>query len=131
MLGARSLPTRILADDPQQPLPLIVIELLALVGVDFAGRDLPTLPHLEAQLASAQEPSTWPSSSDAVEDAHPGWRRSTAAWHLRQEGAQRSGASGIEAWRKTASASSKRPISVRRTPRLFMAFGCLASAAWR
>ncbi|WP_331722632.1 SLATT domain-containing protein [Streptomyces sp. NBC_00122] len=37
---------------------LLLMSLLALVGVHFAGRDLPTLQRLEAQLASAQE-SLW------------------------------------------------------------------------
>jgi hypothetical protein len=37
---------------------LLLISLLALVGVRFAGRDVPTLQRLEAQLASAQE-SLW------------------------------------------------------------------------
>ncbi|MGC4986599.1 DUF4231 domain-containing protein [Streptomyces sp. DT193] len=37
---------------------LLLMSLLALVGVHFAGRDLPTLQRIEAQLASAQE-SLW------------------------------------------------------------------------
>ncbi|MGW2051997.1 DUF4231 domain-containing protein [Streptomyces sp. NPDC001858] len=37
---------------------LLLMSLLALVGVHFAGRDLPTLQRLQAQLASAQE-SLW------------------------------------------------------------------------
>ncbi|WP_307816281.1 MULTISPECIES: DUF4231 domain-containing protein [unclassified Streptomyces] len=37
---------------------LLLMSLLALVGVRFAGRDVPTLQRLEAQLASAQE-SLW------------------------------------------------------------------------
>ncbi|MFF3518580.1 DUF4231 domain-containing protein [Streptomyces sp. NPDC002573] len=37
---------------------LLLMSLLALVGVHFAGRDLPTLQRLEAQFASAQE-SLW------------------------------------------------------------------------
>ncbi|MGW3652474.1 DUF4231 domain-containing protein [Streptomyces sp. NPDC000878] len=37
---------------------LLLMSLLALVGVRFAGRDLPTLQRAEAQLASAQE-SLW------------------------------------------------------------------------
>ncbi|WP_327328675.1 DUF4231 domain-containing protein (plasmid) [Streptomyces sp. NBC_01210] len=37
---------------------LLLLSLLALVGVHFAGRDLPTLQRAEAQLASAQE-SLW------------------------------------------------------------------------
>ncbi|MFF4155169.1 hypothetical protein ACFYZU_33785 [Streptomyces sp. NPDC001651] len=37
---------------------LLLMSLLALVGVRFAGRDLPTLQRIEAQLASAQE-SLW------------------------------------------------------------------------
>ncbi|WP_318274462.1 DUF4231 domain-containing protein [Streptomyces mirabilis] len=37
---------------------LLLMSLLALVGVHFSGRDLPTLQRIEAQLASAQE-SLW------------------------------------------------------------------------
>ncbi|MCM2394385.1 DUF4231 domain-containing protein [Streptomyces albipurpureus] len=49
---------------------LLLMSLLALVGVHFAGRDLPTLQRLEAQLASAQE-SLWQQkakSSPALDD---------------------------------------------------------------
>lgn len=48
---------------------LLLMSLLALVGVHFAGRDLPTLQRIEAQLVSAQE-SLWQQKADRRPDLH-------------------------------------------------------------
>ncbi|MCX5318034.1 DUF4231 domain-containing protein [Streptomyces sp. NBC_00154] len=48
---------------------LLLMSLLALVGVHFAGRNLPTLQRLEAQLAAAQE-SLWQQKVDRRPDLH-------------------------------------------------------------
>ncbi|WP_346346188.1 DUF4231 domain-containing protein [Streptomyces sp. SID5789] len=48
---------------------LLLMCLLALVGVHFAGRGLPTLQRIEAQLVSAQE-SLWQQKADRRPDLH-------------------------------------------------------------
>ncbi|MFI6063197.1 hypothetical protein [Streptomyces sp. NPDC051286] len=59
---------------------LSLLSLLALVGVHFAGRDLPTLQRAEAQLASAQE-QLWQQKADrrpALDDRRDLYREEVA-----------------------------------------------------